>query len=204
MAALDFPASPTVGQQYAAPNGVTYQWDGAAWVVTGGVPATPTGPAGGDLTGTYPNPTLAHGATLKSPPAATYTGTTNVGTTEVVVCEASPTLAANAQAVVLAFLYGWQQFQIAGGPQDSTLTVNLRRGGTTGTVSGTVLTTDTIANTYSAQWQRFPFSVLLTDVYAPAATGAVRYAITVVNSVAGAGNPMANSLSGMVRVLPFS
>lgn len=38
MAALDFPANPTVGQQYAAPNGVTYQWDGAAWVVTGGPP----------------------------------------------------------------------------------------------------------------------------------------------------------------------
>jgi len=36
MAALDFPSSPTSGQQYAAPNGVTYQWDGAAWVTTGG------------------------------------------------------------------------------------------------------------------------------------------------------------------------
>lgn len=38
MAALDFPNSPTTNQQYAAPNGVTYQWDGAAWVVTGGPP----------------------------------------------------------------------------------------------------------------------------------------------------------------------
>src|SRR5215467_5217633 len=36
MAVLDFPSSPTTGQQYAAPNGVTYQWDGAAWVTTGG------------------------------------------------------------------------------------------------------------------------------------------------------------------------
>jgi len=36
MAALDFPSSPTLNQQYAAPNGVTYQWDGAAWIVTGG------------------------------------------------------------------------------------------------------------------------------------------------------------------------
>jgi len=38
MAALDFPNSPTLNQQYAAPNGVTYQWDGTAWIVTGGPP----------------------------------------------------------------------------------------------------------------------------------------------------------------------
>src|SRR5215475_13952181 len=36
MAALDFPSSPTLNQQFAAPNGVTYKWDGTAWVVLGG------------------------------------------------------------------------------------------------------------------------------------------------------------------------
>lgn len=30
MAALNFPASPIVGQTYTA-NGVTYKWDGSAW-----------------------------------------------------------------------------------------------------------------------------------------------------------------------------
>jgi hypothetical protein len=30
MAALDFPASPTVGQTYVA-NGVTFVWDGVSW-----------------------------------------------------------------------------------------------------------------------------------------------------------------------------
>jgi hypothetical protein len=36
MAALNFPSSPSVGQEYAAPNGVTYTWDGEAWTLTGG------------------------------------------------------------------------------------------------------------------------------------------------------------------------
>jgi hypothetical protein len=59
MAALDFPASPTVGQQYAAPNGVTYQWDGAAWVVTGGPPGQLWTGAGATLTPTDPTKQVA-------------------------------------------------------------------------------------------------------------------------------------------------
>ena len=34
MSALNFPASPSVNDTCAAPNGVTYEWDGAKWVVT--------------------------------------------------------------------------------------------------------------------------------------------------------------------------
>jgi hypothetical protein len=59
MAALDFPAAPTVGQQYAAPNGVTYQWDGAAWVITGGPPGQLWTGAGATLTPTDPTKTVS-------------------------------------------------------------------------------------------------------------------------------------------------
>jgi hypothetical protein len=42
--ALDFPATPTAGQQFTGPDGTVWQWDAAKWVALG-VPG-PTGPAG--------------------------------------------------------------------------------------------------------------------------------------------------------------
>lgn len=55
MAAIDFPASPTIGQQFTPANGITYQWNGAFWYVIavvssgGGGPFLPT--AGGVMGG---------------------------------------------------------------------------------------------------------------------------------------------------------
>ena len=33
--ALEFPNTPTIGEDYAGPNGVTYRWDGVAWRALG-------------------------------------------------------------------------------------------------------------------------------------------------------------------------
>ena len=80
MANLDFPRAPTFGQQFTAANGVTYQWDAFVWMA---LPFNGSGPAGGDLVGTYPNPkikpsanngdvltTVAGAAAWAAPPSA--------------------------------------------------------------------------------------------------------------------------------------
>jgi len=40
MAAPDFPASPSVGQIYTAPNGVAYSWDGTVWTNSAAAPGS--------------------------------------------------------------------------------------------------------------------------------------------------------------------
>jgi hypothetical protein len=99
--ALDFPDPPlTVGQQYAAPTGVLYAWDGAVWTAgpaTTGLP--PSGPAGGDLVGTYPNPTLA--ASQKNLWQVSGASLTPIDATKQVMIPGPPAAATDNAAIVM-------------------------------------------------------------------------------------------------------
>jgi hypothetical protein len=59
MPVLDFPNNPTSGDQWVGTNGALYQWDGSTWNLASVAPGMS---AGGDLTGSYPDPIIKNGA----------------------------------------------------------------------------------------------------------------------------------------------
>ena len=60
---FDFPASPIEGATFTPAGGPTYVFNSPKWVVQGLTGAPPNGAAGGDLSGTYPNPKIKPSAT---------------------------------------------------------------------------------------------------------------------------------------------
>lgn len=80
MAAINFPDAPTVGQQFSAANGVTYQWNGTQWFVIGGASGGPFLPiSGGILTGELTTVASGAGSAGFNLPAGTAPTTPNNG-----------------------------------------------------------------------------------------------------------------------------
>ena len=71
MAAIDFPASPTLNQVFASTNGVNYQWNGTLWLAVG--PASSTTP-GGDFTAYYGSGDFSLGVGAVLVPASIISG----------------------------------------------------------------------------------------------------------------------------------
>jgi len=146
--APDFPASPTVGQTYTAPSGLVYTWDGKVWTTTGPLSGTP---AGGALTGTYPNPTLATGVIAPAIVRALPAGVT-LTTSDQTVATLSVNGYAGRTALVLVSI-GVHGYMIAGSLPGTNIAATLVRASTgamTAMPLGTYLLSASAVNMWSA------------------------------------------------------
>jgi len=69
--ALDFPASPALNEQYAAPNGLVYYWDGEKWITIGSGGTDPSNYIRNDIDDTYGNTITSTGTTAFGVPVGT-------------------------------------------------------------------------------------------------------------------------------------
>ena len=101
MAALDFPNSPSTGDTYAAPDGMTWEYDGSKWDVLGSENAIgPTGPTGADSLVTGPTGPTGADSLVTGPTGADSLVTGPTGPTGADSLVTGPTGATGADSLV--------------------------------------------------------------------------------------------------------
>ena len=177
MAALDFPASPTVGQVVTLTNGFSYTWDGSVWALT----ASTGQAAGGDLTGTYPNPQIAplavtaaktaQGGSLFGP-GGTYSDTSNLAIPSAVteIKELSVALDPGRPVLLLLRIMFNVLKASAAGTLGAGLTVQTYIGGTTGAANGTLQSSEAFSHALPTQNVSYTAGYSYFGLYTPSAS----------------------------------
>ena len=98
MTAIAFPSSPTIGDNYAQPNGYVYTWNGTAWLGTAGGSGSGVG-----LSGTW------HNVTASRSSGVTYTNNNSfsIAVSATTTLASAPSILAYVDGILIS-QFNWQ------------------------------------------------------------------------------------------------